>query len=224
MGSFLKEYSKGKHAGVWNLQKCNYNTPPLQPNQRCGVSGKKAIDFSYDTPCTKAEFFGYFHGQPCLVVKLNKVFGWEPEPYYNITEVRQLGGNIAVRAPTWTGALSCVWFGCLVRVTHRLTRNGWGRVSLDITIPTTTKTTTYLPWSGFSSGISSLGWSFRSGAGLGPKTFSILRGTTCLVVFAWSCLWTEQNTSHLASDGALKAVKRQQLHVAIKFFGSTSKK
>jgi len=86
---FLKEYSKGKHAGVWNLQKCNYNTPPLQPNQRCGVSGKKAIDFSYDTPCTKAEFFGYFHGQPCLVVKLNKVFGWEPEPFYNITEVQQ---------------------------------------------------------------------------------------------------------------------------------------
>ena len=29
-----QEYSKGKHAGVWNLQKCNYNTPPLQPNQR----------------------------------------------------------------------------------------------------------------------------------------------------------------------------------------------
>ena len=29
-----QEYSKGKHAGVWNVQKCNYNTPPLQPNQR----------------------------------------------------------------------------------------------------------------------------------------------------------------------------------------------
>ena len=31
--------------------------------ERCGVSGKKAIDFSYDTPCTKAEYFGMFHGQ-----------------------------------------------------------------------------------------------------------------------------------------------------------------
>ena len=30
----VQEYSKGKHAGVWNVQKCNYNTPPLQPNQR----------------------------------------------------------------------------------------------------------------------------------------------------------------------------------------------
>ena len=60
---------------------------------------------------------------------------------------------------------------------------------------------------------------FSLGAGLGPKTLSILRGTTCWAVFAWSCLWTEQNTSHLASDGARKAAKRQQLHLAIKFFG-----
>jgi len=87
--SFLKEYSKGKTAGVWNLQKCNYNTPPLEPDQRCGVSGKKWIDFSYDTPCTKPEGYGMFHGQPCLIVKLNKVFGWQPEPYYNITEVAE---------------------------------------------------------------------------------------------------------------------------------------
>ena len=40
-----------------------------------------------DVECTKPEKFGMYHGRPCVMVKLNKVYGWEPEPYYNITEV-----------------------------------------------------------------------------------------------------------------------------------------
>ena len=54
---------------------------------RCSVSGKKWIAHDYEYPCTKAEKFGMYIGQPCVSVKLNKVYGWEPEPYYNITEV-----------------------------------------------------------------------------------------------------------------------------------------
>ena len=51
------------------------------------MSGKKWIAHDYEYPCTKAEKFGMYIGQPCVSVKLNKVYGWEPEPYYNITEV-----------------------------------------------------------------------------------------------------------------------------------------
>ena len=51
------------------------------------MSGKKWIAHDYEYPCTKAGKFGMYIGQPCVSVKLNKVYGWEPEPYYNITEV-----------------------------------------------------------------------------------------------------------------------------------------
>jgi len=79
-----KLYSKGKYAG--GSLKCNYNTH-IGTDERCGVGTKKWIDTSYDTPCTGPEKYGMYHGQPCIAIKINKVFGWEPEPYYNITEV-----------------------------------------------------------------------------------------------------------------------------------------
>jgi len=40
--------------------------------------------------CTKPEKYGMYHGKPCVIIKLNKIYGWEPEPYYNITEIMDL--------------------------------------------------------------------------------------------------------------------------------------
>ncbi|XP_055343783.1 sodium/potassium-transporting ATPase subunit beta-2-like [Paramacrobiotus metropolitanus] len=37
-------------------------------------------------PCTKENNYGYKHGQPCVLLKLNKIFGWVPEPY-NATDI-----------------------------------------------------------------------------------------------------------------------------------------
>ncbi len=33
------------------------------------------------TQCTKEELFGYERGRPCIILKLNRIFGWAPEPY-----------------------------------------------------------------------------------------------------------------------------------------------
>ena len=54
---------------------------------RCGVAPIKWARYNTDVECTKPEKFGMYHGKPCMMIKLNKVYGWEPEPYYNITEV-----------------------------------------------------------------------------------------------------------------------------------------
>ena len=31
--------------------------------------------------CTKENKFGFRDGRPCILIKLNKIFGWEPIPY-----------------------------------------------------------------------------------------------------------------------------------------------
>jgi len=37
--------------------------------------------------CISSEHYGYYFGKPCILIKLNKVFDWNPEPY-DIDEIR----------------------------------------------------------------------------------------------------------------------------------------
>lgn len=38
-------------------------------------------------PCTKPKSFGYNKGKPCVLVKINQIYGWMPEPYQSKEEV-----------------------------------------------------------------------------------------------------------------------------------------
>ena len=54
---------------------CSFDTPP-QEGKVCSFDIKLL-----GTQCTKEESFGYERGRPCVVLKLNRIFGWVPEPY-----------------------------------------------------------------------------------------------------------------------------------------------
>ncbi|XP_023349243.1 sodium/potassium-transporting ATPase subunit beta-2 [Eurytemora carolleeae] len=49
-----------------------------------------------DVPCTGAEKYGMYHGRPCVILKMNNIYGWEPRPYYNLTQINNIVGM-----PTW---------------------------------------------------------------------------------------------------------------------------
>ena len=38
-------------------------------------------------PCTKPKNYGFTKGRGCIAIKLNRVFGWIPEPYQSKEEV-----------------------------------------------------------------------------------------------------------------------------------------
>jgi len=50
---------------------------------------QKKPNTDQDKKCNKEDSFGYSRGNPCILLKLNKIFGWEPQPYDDIDELRK---------------------------------------------------------------------------------------------------------------------------------------
>ena len=63
---------------------CSFEKPPSE-NKVCAFDIKLL-----GNQCTKEESFGYERGRPCIVLKLNRIFGWVPEPYDDPNDLPEL--------------------------------------------------------------------------------------------------------------------------------------
>ena len=74
--SFLKAYQLPQEDTI-SCPGDNKPRPPAQYNKAC--------EFKLDQlePCSAAKLFGYEEGKPCVLIKLNRVYEWQPEPYSN---------------------------------------------------------------------------------------------------------------------------------------------
>lgn len=59
---------------------CGWGQSPSTP-QVC----KPVIDKLFQDDCTKENHYGYKKGTPCVLLKLNKIYEWDPKPYLNRT-------------------------------------------------------------------------------------------------------------------------------------------
>jgi len=69
------------------------------------------------TQCTKEENFGYERGRPCIVLKLNRIFGWIPEPYDDLNDLpanmpTELKEYIKTKATENKEQLKMIWVSC----------------------------------------------------------------------------------------------------------------
>ena len=88
LDGFLAEYEPGYWANAGASQtKCNWDRPPLAKEEACEFNKEWLSDQGSDIKCISEEHYGYYHGKPCLLLKLNRIYGWVPYPYFNITEV-----------------------------------------------------------------------------------------------------------------------------------------
>ena len=91
LDKFLAEYEPGYWANAGASQtKCHMGRGPLSKQEACEFNKEWLSDQGSDIKCISEEHYGYYHGKPCLLLKLNRIYGWNPEPYYNVTEVEAL--------------------------------------------------------------------------------------------------------------------------------------
>lgn len=71
---FLDTYNKTSPNAI------DCETETLDDGQVCSFDPDKEAG-----PCTAANSFGYHEGEPCVLLKLNRIYGWDPEPFNNET-------------------------------------------------------------------------------------------------------------------------------------------
>jgi len=80
--SFLAKY-KATHE---NQEDCAGNKPSA------GKVCRFDIDTQLGTECSASNDYGYHEGRPCILLKINRVYGWEPKPFENDTKPSDLDG------------------------------------------------------------------------------------------------------------------------------------
>jgi len=106
MDLFLRQYEPGyfPNQGA-SLTKCDFENTPLNPkfgdasfdqvgqlglaykDKSCEFNKEWLSDQGSDYKCITQEDYGYRFGKPCILVKLNRIYDWRPDPY-TIEEVQ----------------------------------------------------------------------------------------------------------------------------------------
>jgi len=84
LDSFLADYRKGSESAKSSpeIVECGFNIKPGE-GQICKVNPKELMQGS----CTPDNKYGFQDGTPCILLKLNRIYGWNPEPYKNSSDL-----------------------------------------------------------------------------------------------------------------------------------------
>lgn len=75
--SFLEPYQRSNNPGSAEHIVGHCTSDP-EPGKFCLFNIRRIPDV-----CSESNAFGYKFGTPCILIKLNRIYGWKPEPYQN---------------------------------------------------------------------------------------------------------------------------------------------
>ncbi|XP_013773290.1 sodium/potassium-transporting ATPase subunit beta-like [Limulus polyphemus] len=76
LNEFLEPYQGGQQHGE-HLTTCSFEET-RKPEEVCHFN----LDL-INNNCSSSRKFGYDVGRPCVLIKINRIYGWKPEPYDN---------------------------------------------------------------------------------------------------------------------------------------------
>ncbi|XP_076626228.1 sodium/potassium-transporting ATPase subunit beta-2-like [Colletes latitarsis] len=115
LDKFLEEYTNPflLSNGGRNQQICNYNTP-VKPGHVC------AVDVNNWGPCSPEEQYGFNNSAPCIFIKLNRIYDWEPV-FYNDTKnlPKEMPASLVQHIKSTNSSwLNTVWVSCVGENPH----------------------------------------------------------------------------------------------------------
>ncbi|XP_018016789.1 sodium/potassium-transporting ATPase subunit beta [Hyalella azteca] len=112
LNEFIKPYEGTQDVSGQHLVECSEENLP-EKDQVC-----KFQDTWLTGNCHKAESWGYKLDSPCVIIKLNKMFGWEPDVYTSLDELpddmpQDLKDHIAAEQAAKGGKIpKMIWMSC----------------------------------------------------------------------------------------------------------------
>ncbi|XP_015911861.1 sodium/potassium-transporting ATPase subunit beta [Parasteatoda tepidariorum] len=78
LDQYLQPYTGGRQFGE-HVRSCDFSSHYPEPHV-CNFHLEDISQF-----CSKANNFGFDVGRPCILLKINRIYGWKPEPYSNFS-------------------------------------------------------------------------------------------------------------------------------------------
>lgn len=115
LDEFLADYKNAmkKPKSSTDLIDCSFSVTPGE-GQICLVNATNLIT----GPCTEENKYGFVDGKPCILLKLNRIFGWVPTPYNSTKLPEDMPKNLKdfIKEKETGGqadmASRMVWFSC----------------------------------------------------------------------------------------------------------------
>lgn len=106
---FLEPYQKATDQTGAHIQKCSGPQGWASEGKFCFFDIK-----GIDNNCTKQNEFGYRRGDPCVLLKLNRIFNWRPEPFSSedLTTNKNIPESVRKQYPTRSDASQLIYITC----------------------------------------------------------------------------------------------------------------